>query len=76
MAPQFLRYTHGLQIPDHNSTVNTTRGEVVAFPIETKACRMTGTDGVRDILRIVLEQIVVGKQQIHIGVFMLVIKGG
>lgn len=31
---------------------------------------MTGPDRICDILGIVLEQVVVGKQQIHVGAFM------
>lgn len=37
---------------------------------------MARTDGIGDILRVVLEQVVVGKKQIHVVGFILVVDGG
>lgn len=76
MTPQLLRHAHGLEIPHDNGAINAARGEIIALSVETQACRMAGTDSIGDVLRIVLEQVVVGKKQIHVVGFILVVGRG
>ena len=58
---------HRLEVPYHDPTVDSTGGEVIASAIESQRCRMTRTDGVRDVLGVVLEEVVVGEKQVHGG---------
>ncbi len=67
MAPQLACHAHGVQVPDDDSTVNAAGGEVVALSIEAHTCRVAGADGVGYVFGVVLEQVVVGEKEVHLG---------
>ena len=76
MTPQLPRDAHGLEVPDDDGAVDATGGEVVAPTVEAQTCRVTGADRVGDVLGVVLQQVVVGEQQIHVDIVAVCIFGG
>lgn len=65
MASQLPRNAHRLEVPYGYGAVDTARCKVVALAIESQHGRMARSDGVGDALRIILQQVVVGQQQVH-----------
>lgn len=76
MTPQLLRHAHRLEIPHDNGAIDATRSKIIALSVETQTCRMAGADRIGDVLRIILEQVVVGEKQVHVVEFMLVVGRG
>lgn len=65
MSSQLPSDAHGVNVPNDHRTVDAPRREVVALAVESQTCRVAGSDGICDIFGIVLEQIIVGQEQIH-----------
>lgn len=59
MSPKLARDAHGLQVPYYDRAVNAPRGEVVTVSVEAHACRMARSDSISNVLRIILEKVVV-----------------
>ena len=66
MTPELPRDAHGLEVPDDDGAVDAAGGEVVAPAVEAQACGVTGANGVGDVLGVILQQVVVGEQEIHV----------
>lgn len=62
---EFPSDAHCLKIPYHDSAVDSAGSEVVPLSIKSEHGRMAGADRVCDVFRVILEQVVVGKKQIH-----------
>lgn len=59
MPPEFASHAHSVEIPYDNGAVHATRGEVIALAVEAQTCRVAGPDGVGDVLRVILQKVVV-----------------
>jgi hypothetical protein len=55
MPSELASDPHSVEIPDDNGAVYTARGEVITLAVEAQACRVARSDGVGDVLRIVLK---------------------
>jgi hypothetical protein len=56
---------HCLQIPDNDGSIYSPRGKVVALAVKAQHRCMAGPDRAGHALRIVLEEVVIGKKEIH-----------
>ena len=66
MAPKLSRNAHCLEIPYYNGPIYSPGSEIIAVAIEADASRMAGPDRVRYILGVVLEEIIVGEEEVHL----------
>lgn len=59
MASELPRDTHGLQVPDNNSAIDSSGGKVVTLAVEPQHGRTARPDGAGQAFRIILKQVVV-----------------
>jgi hypothetical protein len=67
MTPHLAGHAHGLEVPNHNGAIDTTRSQIVTASVEAQACCMTRANRTGDVLRIVLKEVIVREEQIHLG---------
>src|SRR3569833_595824 len=70
MAPQLAGHAHGVEIPHDAGAVDAARSQVAAIAIEAQAGRVAGTDRIGDVLGVILQEVIVRQEEIHIDAVM------
>ena len=70
MASELAGDAHRVEIPYDDCAVDAARRKVVALAIEANTCRVARPDCICDVFWVVLQQVVVGQEQIHLGAWM------
>lgn len=76
MTSQLARDTHGVEIPYDDGAINASGGEEVALAVEAQRCRVAGADRIGDVFRVVLKQVVVREEVVHlVAVLRTILRG-